>query len=384
MVSGKFDPTRFILPAQTMKTPQIVLVSVAVVLLTACSRPEAPQEPIRSVKLLTVSTGPVGSQQEYAAEVRARVETRMGFRVGGKLVQRPAEVGQRVRAGQLLAQIDASDLTLASQAAQAQVSAAQSQRDLAAADLKRFTDLKAQGFVSGAEIERRQAVLQAAEASLRQARAQGAVQGNQAAYARLLADGAGVVVGVDAEVGQVVAAGAPVVRIARDGARDAVFAVPEDRVSALKPGQVARVRLWAAPQAGAAASFSGTVREVAASADPATRTYQVRLTLPDGAAVPLGATAYVSLPDAAAGTAAFRLPTSALMQSPGNARGTSVWVFDAASSTVQLRTVELAGADGNDMLVVSGLKPGEEVVAAGVHVLSPGQKVTRFDGARVN
>ena len=368
-----------------MKTHQLIFVAAVAVLLSACSRPQATQEPIRSVKLLTVSAAKVDTQQEYAGEVRARVESRLGFRVGGKLVQRPVEVGQRVQAGQLLAQIDANDLALASQAAQAQVSAAQAQRDLAAADLKRFTDLKAQGFVSGAEIERRQAALQAAEASLRQARAQSAVQGNQAAYARLLADGAGVVVAVDAEVGQVVAAGTPVVRIARDGAREVVFAVPEDRVSALQPGLAAQVRLWAAPQEGAAASLSGTVREVAASADPATRTYQVRLTLPAGVAVALGATAYVTLPDADADTAAIKLPTSALMRSTeGDRSGSAVWVFDAASSTVQLRPVVLAGADGNHMLVVSGLKPGEQVVAAGVHVLSPGQRVTRFAAARVN
>ena len=168
----------------------------------------------------------------------------------------PAEVGQRVKAGPLLAQLDGSDLALASQAAQAQVSAAQTQRDLAAADLKRFTDLKSQGFVSGAEIERRQATLQAAEAGLRQAQAQGSVQGNQAGYARLLADGPGVVVAVEAEVGQVVAAGSPVVRVARDGARDVVFAVPEDRLAQLRPGLVAQVRLWAA-QAGSPGGSAG-------------------------------------------------------------------------------------------------------------------------------
>lgn len=368
-----------------MKTHPLILVSMVAVFLAACSRPEVPQEPIRSVKLLTVSAGTVGAQQEYAGEVKARVESRLGFRVGGKLVQRPAEVGQRVQAGQLLAQIDASDLALASQAAQAQVSAAQTQRDLAAADLKRYTDLKTQGFVSGAEIERRQATLQAAEASLRQARAQGSVQGNQAGYARLLADGAGVVVAVEAEVGQVVAAGAPVVRLALDGARDVVFAVAEDRLSAVRAGQAAQVRLWAAAQAGAKASLSGTVREVAASADPATRTYQVKLSLPAGAAVPLGATAFVTLPDSGTGVTAIKLPTSALMRSAeGDKSGTAVWVFDAASGTVQPRPVVLAGADGNDMLIASGLKPGEEVVAAGVHVLSPGQKVTRFAAAKVN
>ncbi|WP_137916951.1 efflux RND transporter periplasmic adaptor subunit [Hydrogenophaga sp. 2FB] len=366
-----------------MKTPHFVLIVTAAMALAACTPPAPPQEPIRSVKLLTVGASGVAMHHEYAGEVRARTESRLGFRVGGKLVQRPAEVGQRVRAGQLLAQLDAQDLALSSQAAQAQVSAAQTQRDLAAADLKRYQDLQAQGFVSGAEIQRRQATLQSAEATLRQAKAQGAVQGNQAAYARLLADGAGVVLAVDAEVGQVVAAGTPVVRLARDGARDVVIAVPEDRVGQIKPGAVAQVRLWAGVGAApGGAPLEAAVREVAASADPATRTYQVKLSLPDTAAVALGATAYVTLGNGAAAATAIKLPTTALMRSEAGERtGTAVWVFDPAASTVQPREVQVATADGNDAVIVAGLKPGEEVVAAGVHVLSPGQKVTRFVAA---
>ncbi len=361
-----------------MNTPHFVLILTTALVLSACSRPPVPEEPIRSVKLLTVGTGQVVVRSEYAGEVRARTESRLGFRVGGKLVARPAEVGQRVTPGQLLAQLDAQDLALSSQAAQAQVSAAQTQRDLAAADLKRYQDLQAQGFVSGAEIERRTATLQSAEATLRQAKAQGAVQGNQASYARLLADGAGVVLSVDAEVGQVVAAGAPVVRVARDGARDVVIAVPEDRVAQIRPGTMAQVRLWAGAGAASAAitPLEATVREVAASADAATRTYQVKLSLPDGAAVPLGATAYVTLGGGATvGPAVIKLPTSALMRAE---QGSAVWVFDAAAGTVQPRPVKVAGADGNEMVILDGLKPGEEVVATGVHVLSPGQKVTRF------
>ncbi len=375
-----------------MKTYSTVLACVAALILAACSQPAPPQEPIRAVKLLTVGLDPLNQRSELAGEVRARTESRLGFRVGGKLLQRPAQVGQRVAAGTLLAQLDASDLALVSQAAQAQVSAAQTQRNLAAADLKRFTDLKAQGFVSGAEIEHRQATLQAAEASLRQAQAQGAVQGNQAGYARLLADGPGVVLAVDAEVGQVVAAGTPVVRIARDGARDVVFAVPEDRLAQLRPGLTAQVRLWAS---GAAASASGvapdavgeslpaTVREIAAAADPLTRTYLVRVALPDAAQVPLGSTAFVTLPAPTNVPAqAIKLPTSALMHDAAQGKsGSAVWVFDPASSTVQQRPVVVAGADGNEAVIASGLQPGEEVVAAGVHVLSPGQKVTRFAAA---
>ena len=352
-------------------------------LLSACSRPEPPAEPIRAVKLTVVGASGRTAHQEMAGEVRARQETRLGFRVGGKLVGRPVDVGQRVKAGQLLARLDANDLALASDAAKAQVAAAKTQRDLAAADLKRFTDLKVKGFVSGAEIERRQASLDAAEASLKQALAQSAVQGNQTGYARLLADADGVVVAVDAEVGQVVGAGSPVVRIAQDGARDVVFAVPEDQVAQVRVGLPVQVRIWAAGGEASEAMLSGTVREVAASADPATRTFQVKVALPADASVALGATAYVSFVQAK-GTdpGVIKLPTSALMRgSPSDKANSAVWVFDAASGTVQSRPVEVAGVDGNDVVIAAGLKPGEEVVTAGVHVLSPGQKVTRFAAA---
>lgn len=366
-----------------MRNHTLALFVVATLSLSACSRPEAPSEPIRAVKLLTVRASGVTARQEMAGEVRARQETRAGFRVGGKLIARPAEVGQRVKAGQLLAQLDVRDLALASEAAKAQATAARTQRDLAAADLKRYTDLKARGFVSGAEIERRQASLDSAEANLKQALAQSNVQGNQATYSRLLADADGVVVGVDAEVGQVVSAGTPVVRIARDGARDVVFDIPESELAMVRPGLPAQVRLWAASESGPGGYLTGTVREVAASADPATRTYQVKLALPADAAVALGATAYVSLtlPEEA-DAEVIKLPTSALM--PGSAADegdSAVWIFDAASSTVQSRAVQVAGVDGNQVVIASGLKAGEEVVSAGVHVLSPGQKVTRFAAA---
>ncbi|MCO5105377.1 MAG: efflux RND transporter periplasmic adaptor subunit, partial [Burkholderiaceae bacterium] len=159
------------------------LLSAALVL-AACSRTDPLPEPVRAVKLVTVGVGALQARQDYSGEVRARTESRLGFRVAGKIVQRQAELGQRVRAGQVLAQLDPQDYQLASAAAQAQVSAAQTQHDLAAADFQRFAALKAQNFISGAELDRREASLKAARASLAQARAQAAAQGNQAAYTR--------------------------------------------------------------------------------------------------------------------------------------------------------------------------------------------------------
>ena len=339
--------------------------------LAGCSRPEPPPEPVRSVKLMTVGASPLHLQQEYAGEVRARVESRLGFRVAGKIVQRPVELGQRVQAGQLLAQLDPQDYQLAAQAAQAQVSAATTQRDLAQANLRRFEALKAQNFISGAELERHQAAFKSAQAQLDQAKAQQASQGNQAAYTRLVADAAGVVTGVEAEPGQVVAAGTPVVRLARDGARDAVFAVPEDKVALVRPGQSVQVRAWSE-----GAVMRGQVREVAASADPATRTFQVKVAVEGADVPPLGATVYVA-PQALGteGLQAIKLPTSALRQEGGK---TAVWVYDAAKGVVNSQAVEVATADGNEAVIAAGLTPGMQVVVAGVHVLAPGQQVSVY------
>lgn len=350
------------------------VVSVALALV-ACSKTPPPPEPVRAVKLMTVAPSGLTAQEVYAGEVRAQVESAQGFRVGGKVLRRHVEAGQPVKAGQLLMELDPADLRLAAEAGQAQVAAATTQRDLVAADLKRYRDLRAQGFISGAELERREASLAAAEASLRQAMAQASVQGNQAGYAQLRADGDGVVLSVGAEPGQVVSAGAPVVRIARDGVRDVVFGVPEDRVASVRVGDRVQVQLWASHEA----PLEAVVREVAASADPAGRTFQVRVALPADARVVLGATARVSFGTHGEALQAIRLPTSALAR-VGN--DTVVWVFDPQSNTVQPRPVQVAMADGNDVVLQGGVQPGEEIVAAGVHVLTPGQQVARFGASR--
>ena len=352
-----------------------VLVSVsAAALMSGCTKPVPTEEPIRAVKVLTVSVDSIQSGAEFSGEVRARVESRLGFRVAGKIVLRPVEVGQRVKAGQLLAQLDVQDYRLAAEGAKAQVAAAATNRNLAEADYKRFKELKDQNFISGAELERRDATLRAAQAQLELAQAQLAGQRNQAAYTSLLSDVSGIVTGVEAEAGQVVAAGTPVVRIAQDGARDVVFAVPEDLVVAIKPGAPVDVRSWTG-----GANRKGVVREVAASADPVTRTYQVKVSLDikdANAAPPLGATVYVT-PEvfSRAGIPVIKLPTSALKQ---DGRTTAVWVLDRASMTVKSQPVEITTADGNDAIIASGLAPGMLVVAAGVHVLQAGQKVTIY------
>lgn len=349
----------------------LVYVLSSVMLLGACSPKKETPEPVRSVKLLTVGASDLNVQGQYAAEMRARVESRLGFRVAGKIVQRQAEPGQRVQAGQVLAEIDVQDYALAAQAAQAQVIGARSQRDLAAADYKRYEALLAQNFISAAELERRSATLKAAQATLDQALALAQSQNNQASYAKLLATTSGVITSVEAEMGQVVSAGQPVVRLAHDGPRDAVFAVPEHVVSRIKIGQKMTATLGNGQQ-----TLQGQVREVGASADPFTRTFTVKLGLEKAEALPLGVTLNVNAPQLAGSQPnIIKVPTSALKQ---DGQKTAVWLFDAASSTVVSQVVEVATADGNDVVIASGLNPGQQIVSAGVHVLSPGQKVTIY------
>jgi RND family efflux transporter MFP subunit len=360
------------LPTALASRYTLALVLSASLAIAACSKTQAPLEPVRAVKVMTVGVDTFKSGFEFAGEVRPRVESRLGFRVAGKIVKRQAELGQRVKAGELLAQLDSRDFQLAADAARAQVAAASTNRDLAAADFKRYSTLRDQNFISGAELERRETSLKAAQAQLDQAQAQLASQGNQAGYTNLVADVSGVITAVEAEPGQVVTAGSPIVRIAQDGPRDVVFSVPEDKIVAIKPGSEVAVRVWA----NGGAALAGKVREVAASADPVTRTYSVKVSLDTSATPALGSTAYVS-PQALnhAGTPVIKLPTSALRK---EGAGSAVWVLDKTTMTVRSQPVQIAATDGNEAVISGGLQPGMVVVSAGVHVLSPGQKVTIY------
>jgi RND family efflux transporter MFP subunit len=338
-------------------------------LLAACSKHEPPPEPVRAVRTMTISNDTAGGVHEFAAEVKARTESRLSFRVGGKLVRRAVELGDTVKAGQVLAQLDPQDLRLGQDAARAALTSAQANYEQTAADYKRFKDLRDQGFISAADLERRETALTAAKATLDQAKAQAGVQTNQAAYATLVADAPGVITGVDADPGTVVGAGTPVLRLAHDGPRDVVFSVPEDQVGSLRPlvgSQGAlKVKLW-----GENTALPATVREVAAAADPVTRTFLVKADI-GRAQARLGQTAAVmmELPKMVGIT---KLPLTAVMEQQGR---TSVWLVDKSTMTVKAQPIQVAGAEGNTVLVNGGLAPGQVVVTAGVHVLNPGQKV---------
>lgn len=353
------------------RSSRVLMPLLAAAVLSACSKPQPVEEPVRAVRTLTVAAASVAPQAEFAAEVRARTESRLGFRVGGKLVERPAGLGDTVKAGQVLARLDPQDLRLGQEAARAALSAAQANLGVAQAEFARYSELRRQGFISSAELERREAALKSAQAQHDQARAQAGVQGNQAAYAALAADAAGVVTAVEAEPGMVVAAGTPVLRLAHHGPRDAVFAVPEDRLALVRrlqaEGTPVQVRLGNAADAPA---VQARIREVGAAADPVTRTFVAKADL-GRAEAQLGQTASVGVPLPAV-SGVLRLPLSALREMQGK---TVVWVVEPASMTVRAQEIRVAGVEGNEALVAGGLQPGQAVVTAGVHVLNPGQKV---------
>jgi RND family efflux transporter MFP subunit len=350
------------------RSPLLILL-LAAAALAACGKPDPRPEPIRSVKTLTIAPVSIRGEQSFAGEVRAPIESRLGFRVAGKITRRMVELGQSVKLGQPLMEIDPSDYLLGQQAAAAALAAARTNRDQTQADLKRYTDLYNQGFIGAAELDRRKAAYEAAAAAYDQAQAQAQQQGNQARYSMLTADADGVVTAVDAEPGQVVQAATPVLRLARNGPRDVVFSLPEDQLRLVRLGQALGVRLWANP----AERLEATVREIAAAADPVTRTYQVKATIKAPAEVArLGMTATVELPGAASGATAIKLPMTAVFEQQGKAH---VWLYDPQSSTVHPQPIQVAAADGNEAVIVAGVKPGQVVVTAGTHVLQPGQKV---------
>lgn len=336
--------------------------------LVACGKDEAKVEAIRPVLLHTVALGAGLAQDVYSGEVRARHEADLGFRIAGKLVARLVDTGASVKKGQPLARLDPQDVQLNASAAKAQLAAAQADLSFAKAELDRYADLVAKKFVSQAVYDGKLNTHNAAKARLEQAEAQYDVSRNQAAYATLVADQDGVITAVSAEAGQVVAAGQAVLRLAQPREKEVLVNVSENKLAALRAAKSLAVSLWSNP----ARMYAARVREISPGVDATTRTFAVRVSLPDADdAVALGMTANVLVQGAAAEGVAV-LPMTALTESAG---APAVWVFDAASGKVALRAVKVGEYREGAVTVTSGLANGEQVVAAGVHKLVAGQVV---------
>ncbi|MDP2805923.1 MAG: efflux RND transporter periplasmic adaptor subunit [Gallionellaceae bacterium] len=332
--------------------------------LVACGKKEevAQVKVERPASTIVIGTGSANNSNIYSGEIRARNEVALGFRLGGKIVARLVDAGTVVKAGQVLARLDATDTAL-------QESSASAQYRLAEDEVKRFRELRAKGFVS-------QSALDAKEAALKSAAAQAGLAHNQAGYTNLVAERSGVVSATLAEVGQVVAAGQAVVRVAQDGEREVAVAIPESRYASLKVGMAAEVEL--SVDNGETKKYNGRLRELSPAADPASRTYPARVLLTNGdASLALGMTAHVRF-SASEKNKGFLVPVSAIFQQGEQA---AVWVV-GADRAVRLRPVTVAAYRDEGAQISSGVAEGERIISAGVHKLTAGDKVQIAEGGK--
>ena len=314
---------------------------------------------------LTIAGQTSDAERRFTGVIAARVQSNLGFRVPGKIVRRFVDVGQQVKAGQPLMQIDESDLRLAVMAKRNAAIAARAVATQARSDEKRYATLVQTAAVSVQRHEQAKAALDTAEAQLAAAEAEAHVAENEATYSTLAADADGTVVEALGEPGQVVAAGQVVVRLAHAGPREAVVFLPE----AMRPeiGSLAEASVYGNGQR----RWAARLRQLSDAADPQTRTFDARYVLDgEAAAAPLGATVTVRLVSVAT-EPDVQVPLGAVLD---NGQKTGVWVLDRPTSTVHFRAVKLVRVSG-DTAVISGLASGDPVVALGAHLLREGVRV---------
>lgn len=327
-------------------------------LLTACGdADETPRNIERPALTVVVGAQAADRGNVYSGEIHARYETDLGFRIGGKIVERLVDVGAQVKKGQLLARLDAADTGLKESAAAAQYRLAQE-------ELKRYRELRAKGLISQSALDAKETELKAAAAEVGLAR-------NQAAYTSLQADRDGVISAAYAEVGQVVAAGQAVVRIAQHGEREVSIAIPESRYASVSVDMPAEIELLSANNG--TQVLPGHVREISPAADAVSRTYPARVSFDSSDTnTALGMTARVRLSDTGnQGKSGYLIPLTAIFQQGDR---DAVWIV-AKDDRVSLRPVTVSAYRDDGVLIGNGISAGERIVSAGVHKLSEGEKV---------
>src|SRR6202521_5915808 len=344
----------------------ISLAAMAVVL-TGCNDQVA-EKPVESrpVLVATAHYEAQSPERSFVGTIRPRIETDMGFRVPGKVAKRLVEVGESVDVGQPLATLDEVDLKLQAEQAEAELRAATGVLAQAGAAEQRAKDLRTKGWATDAQLDSARAAADEARARLNRAERSVELTNNSLSYATLVADTRGVVTATLIDPGQVVASGQTAIRVARFAEKEAVVAIPETLVGRAKDG-VATVTLWSGPNK----KYVAKLREVAPSADPATRTYLAKFSLPDaGETVSLGMTAPLTLPDPAT-TRVARLPLSALYSQGGEP---SIYIVDEKGD-VALKPVTVKSYETNSAVLSGGVDEGAKVVPLGVQKLDSAQKV---------
>jgi RND family efflux transporter MFP subunit len=343
------------------------LLGLVVFALTGCNEIAAEKAaPGRPVLVATVHYEAETPERSFVGTIKPRIETDMGFRVPGKVAKRLVEVGQTVDVGQPLATLDEVDLKLQAEQAEAEFRAATGVLSQAAASEQRAKDLRAKGWTTDAQMDQSRAAADEARARFNRAERSVELTKNSLSYATLVADTRGVVTATLIDAGQVVASGQTAIRVARFAEKEAVVAIPETLVGRAKDG-VATVTLWS----DANKKYAAKLREIAPAADPATRTYLAKFSLPDaGESVSLGMTATLTLSDPATERVA-KLPLSALYSQGGDP---SFYIVDGAGS-VTLKPVAVKSYDSDSVVITGGVEEGARVVALGVQKLDPAQKV---------
>ena len=344
----------------------ISLAAMAVALAGCNSSVAQKAEPARPVLVATAHYEAESPERSFVGTIKPRIEADMGFRVPGKVAKRLVEVGQPVDVGEPLATLDEVDLKLQAEQADAELHAATGVLAQAAAAETRAKDLRVKGWTTDAQLDQAKAAADEARARLNRAERSVDLTKNSLSYATLVADSRGVVTATLIEPGQVVASGQTAVRVARFGEKEAVVAIPETLVGRAKEG-TATVTLWSEPDK----KYAAKLREIAPSADPATRTYLAKFSLPGADdRVSLGMTATLTLADAATQRVA-RLPLSALFNEGGDP---SFYVVDDRGD-VTLQPVTVKAFESSDVVISGGVDEGAKVVALGVQKLDPSQKV---------
>jgi RND family efflux transporter MFP subunit len=360
------------MPSSSTSLLRAVAVIGFLPLLAACDDQavSAIAKPERRVQVQRVAFENENATRDFVGLVRARYETDLGFRVAGKIVSRVANVGDRVRAGDVVARLDPQDLKLQVESAEAEFAAATSSLHQAASDLERYTTLKTRGWASIADFDRKKATKDEAEGRLERAKRSLDLAHNQLDYSDLKADADGVITATLAEPGQVVAIGQPVVRLAHRGEKEAVVALPETWLSEARSSK-ATVQLWSEP----GRKFAARLRELSPQADAKTRTYAARFTIENSDdSVALGMTATVTLSHSADVSVA-KLPLAAILN---RGTGPSVYVVNN-SGALELRPVKISSFTEDTALVTSGVSNRDRIVKLGVQKLDAGERVRAID-----
>lgn len=322
---------------------------------------------LRPVQVQHVQLEAASAPRSFVGTLRAQFEGDYAFRIAGKIAERRVQAGDRVKAGDVLAALDPVDLHLALEQAEAEFAAAQSAQKQALQEQERIASLRSRGWSTEQAADKQKTAVDEAASRRNRAEKQVEIARNAQSYATLRAVADGVILSITAEAGQVVSAGQPIARLAQSGAREALVAVPEQALEAAKSGK-ASVSLWSSPER----TWLATLRELSPNADPATRTFLARFSIPDlPSDAPLGASLTLTL-EAQNAAPVARVPLSAILNEGG---GAEVYVLDKTTETLTRRRVEIARYSGKDAFIAKGLAAGEMIVTLGVHMLQTGVKV---------